>query len=302
MRAQQPPRRIPRVAILSPGSSEARPVFAAFRDGLRALGWIEGRNIVLEFHFAHGDAARLTALAQAIARDGPAAVVLADGGAAAAAMQAATRTIPIVAIGAIDVSPGVLIASLARPGGNVTGITTFTSEVLLEQLEILHQLAPSARRIGVVGTGQARRDLEEAASSLGLTLRFIGIANSGDVARELAPEAIGDVDGLLVAASPVLAALSALVVGRINANGKPAVYQERDFIDAGGLASYGVDFSAVFRQLAGYVDRILKGANPAEMPNERPVRIELIVNLKTARALGLTIPPVLLARADEVIE
>ncbi len=300
--AQQPPQRIPRVVILSRASTEARPVFAAFRDGLRALGWIEGRNIVLEFHLAHGDAARLTALAQAIARDG-ADVVLADGG-VAATIHAATRTIPIVAIGGMDVTPSILAASLARPGGNVTGIATFTNETALKQLEVLHELAPSARRIGAIAStlGQLRPALEEAASSLGLTLRFIDIANSGDVARELAPAALGDVDGLLVAASPVVAALSALVVARIDASRKPAVYAEREFIDAGGLISYGIDHSDLFRRLAGYVDRILKGANPAEMPIERPVRIQLIVNLQTARALGLTIPPVLLARADEVIE
>jgi putative ABC transport system substrate-binding protein len=305
--AQPAPARLPRVAILTSGSTETRPLFTAFRDSLQALGWIEGRNVAVGFHLAGGSPERLTALAQAIARDG-AEVVLADGGNAAAAIFAATRTIPIVAVGGIDPSLQSFAASLARPGGNLTGITTFAVEMAGKQIEVLHELAPAARRIGAIRPADLQRDSNveaaaaAAATSLGLTLRYIHVATPTDVARELASAKLAEFDAMMVVSSPVVAAMSAIVVERINASRKPAVYLERDYIDAGGLVVYGIDYFAVFRRLAVYVDRVLRGANPAEMPIERPDRIELIVNLKVARALGIAIPPTLLGRADEVIE
>jgi putative ABC transport system substrate-binding protein len=291
------------VAILSQGSNEARPVFTAFRAELRERGYIEGGTIAIEFHLAHGSTERLAPLAQAIARDRPE-VVLADGGEAASAMHTATREIPIVAIGGIDPRQRVLVESLARPGGNVTGITTFTNELPVKQLELLIEIAPMARRIGAVGTqgAQQRHVIEESAASRGLGLRFIYGTTVADVARELAPAALADVAGLVLAQNPVLSAISALVVAQINAARKPAVYAEREYIDVGGLATYGIDFVTAFRRLADYVDRILRGANPAGMPIERPERVELAVNLRTARTLGIAIPPSVLARADEVIE
>jgi ABC-type uncharacterized transport system substrate-binding protein len=203
------------VAILSQGSNEARPVFTAFRAELRERGYIEGGTIAIEFHLAHGSTERLAPLAQAIARDRPE-VVLADGGEAASAMHTATREIPIVAIGGIDPRQRVLVESLARPGGNVTGITTFTNELPVKQLELLIEIAPMARRIGAVGTqgAQQRHVIEEAAASRGLGLRFIYGTTVADVARELAPAALADVAGLVLAQNPVLSAMSALVVAQ----------------------------------------------------------------------------------------
>jgi putative ABC transport system substrate-binding protein len=296
-------RGVPRVAILSSGSNEARAVFEAFRAELRARGYIEGRTIAIELHLGDGSVERLAGRARAIVRDPPA-VVLADDGPSVDAIYAATREIPIVAVGSIDPTLGAFAVSLARPGGNVTGITTFPAELAVKQLEILHEIVPSARRIGVLGAqrAQTRRALEEAAASYGLALRSIDVAAASDAERELAPGALVNVDGLVVARSPVSSAMSGLVVAQINAAGKPAIYGEREFVAVGGLATYGVDYVAVFRRLADYVDRILRGANPAEMPIERPERLELAVNLRTARALGITIPQALLARADQVIE
>jgi putative ABC transport system substrate-binding protein len=296
-------RGVPRVAILSSGSNEACLVFGAFRAELRSRGHAEGRTIAIEFYLGDGSVERLAALAQAIVR-APPAVVLADDGPSVDAIYAATREIPIVAVGSIDPTLGAFAVSLTRPGGNVTGVTTFPAELAVKQLEILHEIVPSARRIGVLGArrAQTRRALEEAAASYGLALRSIDVATASDAERELARGALVDVDALVVARSPVSSAMSEFVVALVNASGKPAVYGEREFVVVGGLATYGVDYVAVFRRLADYVDRILRGANSAEMPIERPERLELAVNLRTARALGITIPQALLARADEVIE
>ncbi len=302
-RAQQPPRRMARVAVLSPGASEARSVFTAFRTRLRELGYQEGRDVVLEFHFANGGE-RLTALAQTIARDG-ADLVLADGRFAAQAMQTVSRTIPIVTIAGDPVELG-FAASLARPGGNVTGISTMSTELAAKQLEFLREILPAARRIGVVypssWTPRVRAALEESAAALGVALRNIVIATPQDAARELAASALGDVDGLVVPPNARIAQLSAAMVRLIDIAGKPAIYSERDFVDSGGLALYGVDIDDAFRRAASLVDRVLKGADPATTPFEQPTRITLIVNLKAAKALGLTLPPTVIARADEVIE
>jgi len=301
--AQQSPRRIVRIAILSPGTSEARSVFTAFRAQLRALGYEEGRDVALEFHFAQGSE-RLAALAQTIAREGVD-VVLADGRLAAQAMQAASRTIPIVAVAGEPVTAG-LAASLARPGGNVTGVATMAIQLGAKQLEILREILPSARRIGVVEalmspTG-GYRSLEERAASLGVALRRIVIRTQVDAERELAPTALGDVDGLVLPANAVIGGLSATLVRLINAAGKPAIYGDSDFVAAGGLVFYGFDINDAFRRCASVVDRVLKGANPATTPFEQPTRIALVLNLKSARVLGLKFPPSVIARADEVMQ
>jgi len=301
--AQQSPRRIVRIAILSPGTSEARSVFTAFRAQLRALGYGEGRDVVLEFHFAKGTE-RLAALAQAIAGEGVD-VVLADGGLAARAMHAASRTIPIVTVTNDPVGAG-LAVSLARPGGNVTGVSTMAAELVSKQLEFLREILPTARRIGVVevsmSAGAIYRANEERAASFGVALRRIVIRTQVDAERELAPTALGDVDGLVLGPNAIIGGLSAPLVRLINAAGKPAIYGDRDFVAAGGLAFYGFDIDEAFRLCARVVDRVLKGANPAMTPFEQPTRIALVLNLKSARTLGLKFPPSVIARADEVIQ
>ena len=301
--AQQAPRRVVRIAVLSPGASETRSVFTAFRTQLRALGYEEGRDVVLEFHFANG-VERLAALAQAIAAGNGTDLVLADGRFAAQAMVLASRTIPIVAVTGDPMALG-LAVSLAHPGGNVTGIATLSTELAAKQLELLREIVPSARRIGVINVSMgadAYRALEDRAAALGVALRHLTFQTPSEAERVLAPAALGNVDGFVVPPSAPLARLSTTVVRLINAAGKPAVYAERDFIAAGGLALYGHDIDDAFRRSASIVDRVLKGANPADTPFEQPTRIALVVNLKTAKALGLTIPQSVLLRADEVIQ
>ena len=301
--AQGSPRRIMRIAILSPGTSETRSVFTAFRTQLRALGYEEGRDVVLEFHLASGSE-RLAALAQAIAARNSTDLVLADGRVAAQAMVSASRTIPIVAVTGDPVALG-LAVSLAHPGGNVTGIATLSTELGAKQLELLHEIVPSARRIGAVNvsfSAAGYRALEDRAASFGAALRRLTFQTQIDAERVLAPAALGDVDGLVVPPSALLAGMSATVVRLINAAGKPAVYAERDFIAVGGLVMYGHDIDDAFRRAAGVVDRVLKGASPADTPFEQPTRVALVVNLKTAKALGITIPQSVLLRADEVIQ
>ena len=292
-----------RIAVLSPGTSETRSVFTAFRTQLRALGYEEGRDVVLEFHLASGSE-RVAALAQAIAARNGTDLVLADGRVAAQAMVSASRTIPIVAVTGDPVALG-LAVSLAHPGGNVTGIATLSTELGAKQLELLREIVPSARRIGVVNvsfSAAGYRALEDRAASLGVVLRRLTFQTQIEAERVLAPAALGNVDGLVVPPSALLAGLSATVVRLINAAGKPAIYAERDFIAAGGLAMYGHDIDDAFRRSASIVDRVLKGARPADIPFEQPTRVALVVNLKTAKALGLTIPQSLLLRADEVIQ
>jgi putative tryptophan/tyrosine transport system substrate-binding protein len=198
-----------------------------------------------------------------------------------------------------------LAVSLAHPGGNVTGIATFSTELAAKLLELLREIVPSARRIGVVNVSigaDANRALEDRAAALGVALRRLTFQTQIEAERVLSPAALGNVDGLVVPSSAPLARLSTTVVRLINAAGKPAVYAERDYIAAGGLALYGHDIDDAFRRSASVVDRVLKGANPADTPFEQPTRIALVVNLKAAKALGLTIPQSVLLRADELIQ
>lgn len=295
--------RLVRIAILSPGASEARSVFTAFRAQLRALGYEEGRDVALEFFFAKGSE-RLPSLAQEIVRKGVD-IALADGRLAAQAMRAASRTLPVVAVAGEPVLNG-LAASLNRPGGNVTGVATLAAELGPKQLEFLHEILPAARRVAVIdgsrAPGAAYRSFEERAASLHVALRRIVIQTQADADRELLPAALGDIDGLVLPANAFLGALIEPLVRRIHASGKPAIYGEKEFVAAGGLAFYGFDIDEAFRLCARVVDRVLKGADPATTPFEQPTRIALVVNLKTARAQGLRFPPSVIARADQVIQ
>jgi putative ABC transport system substrate-binding protein len=301
--AQQSPRNIARIAILSPGASEARSVFTAFRTQLRALGYVEGRDVTLEFHFARGGE-QLAPLARTIARDG-ADVVLADGRLAAMAMRATSRTIPIVAVAGEPVASG-LAASLARPGSNVTGVATMAVELGPKQLDFMREIVPSARRIGVVDAsmspGTPYGAVERRAASLGVALRRIALQTHVDARRELTPLALDDVDALVLPSSAIIGGMSATLVPLINAARKPAIYGDRDFVAAGGLVFYGFDIDDAFRLCASVVDRVLKGANPATTPFEQPTRIALVLNLKSAHTLGLYFPPSVISRADELIQ
>ena len=199
-----------------------------------------------------------------------------------------------------------MAVSLARPGGNVTGVATMAAELVSKQLEFLREILPTARRLGVVevsmSAGAVYRANEERAASFGVALRRIVIRTQVDAERELAPTALGDVDGLVLGPNAIIAGLSAPLLRLIKAAGKPAVYGDRDFVAAGGLVFCGFDIDEAFRLCARVVDRVLKGANPATTPFEQPTRIALVLNLKSARALGLKFPPSVIARADELIQ
>lgn len=292
-----------RVAILSPGASETRGTFTAFRTRLRELGQIEGRDIAIAFHLANG-AERLPQLARRIHDEG-ADVAVADGQLASAALHAMGCRIPIVAVAGFDPVARGYAASVARPGGCMTGVATITDLIAPKALEMLREILPAARRIGVVYAAINRPThiaLEERAAALGLQLRHVVVASPGDAATALSPTALADLDGLVLPPNPIVAGLSATVAPLIAAARKPAIYGDRDFVNAGGLAFYSYDITDAYRLLARYVDRILRGASAGDLPFEQPTRIELVLNLATARAIGLQLPAAILARADEVIE
>jgi len=298
--AQRPRRRI---VILSSGANPDRPIFAAFRAELTALGHADGDAVTIDLQLASGSGDRLASLARAIVADPPA-VVVADGGNAAAVMRAATADIPIVAIGGIDSTLRGLADTLARPAGNVTGITTYSVEVSVKQLELMTEMVPGARRVGVLGLQlpQQRSALDDVAVARHLSLAHLEARSLDEIRRSMSADVLAPLQGLVVLQNPALASIGAEIVAWANGRRCPAVFAEREYLAVGGLATYGVDFVAAYRRLAVYVDRVLRGARPADLPIERPERLELGINLRTARAIGLAIPPALLIRADTVVE
>ena len=304
--AQQAPAKIPRVGILASGDNERAPMFDAFRAGLRDLGYVEGRNIILEFRFARGDrslgpklAAELLAL--------PVDVIVSEGLGPRSAVDPSGR-IPIVS--PVMMNPVELgsAASLARPGGNITGFTLMHTELNGKRVELLHNAFPQIATIAALvnpaasGTKMAFEQTETAARSLGLgSVRKVEIANA-EALRALRPEVFSEAGGVVVVPDGLFYDYHRDVVALVNEARLPAIYPEREYADDGGLMAYGANVADNFRQAAGYVDRILKGAKPGDLPIQEPVKFDFIVNLKTARELGLTISPAIFARADEVIE
>jgi putative tryptophan/tyrosine transport system substrate-binding protein len=297
---------VPRVGIISPADHERTPIFEAFRQGLRELGYVEGRNILLEFRFARGDYAALPRLAAELVAL-PADVIVTDGGAVVPVVQAATSTIPIV-MGTSSADPVTLglVPSLGRPGGNLTGFTLMASELGSKRIDLLHAAFPEARRLAILlnplnaGAGTHLRTAEETARRLGLSLVLVEAQNP-EALRALRPEQIGR--------APVIVLPDAMfwnnrrrVLALVDEVRVPALYPEREYADDGGLMAYGPRVPDNFRRVAGYVDRILKGAKPGDLPIQEPSKLEFIVNLRTARALGVELPAAINARADEVIE
>jgi putative ABC transport system substrate-binding protein len=302
--AQQAPGRIPRVGILTQASSERTPMFDALREGLRDLGYIERRNIILEFRFAGGDHARGPQLAAELLAL-PVDVIVAEG--VSAAMDPSGR-VPIVGVAMVDPVRLGRAASLARPGGNITGFTLMTTELNAKRVELMQSAFPAITSLAVlVNPAQpthrwAFEQTETAARSLGLgNLRKVEAENLAAL-RALRPAAFSGADAVIVLPEGVFYNYRRDVVSLINEARLPAIYPERDYADDGGLIAYGANLADNFRRAADYVDRILKGAKPGDLPIQEPVRFDFVVNLKTARELGLTIPPTILARADEVIE
>jgi len=305
-RAQQA-QKINRIGILTPAPSDQTPIFAAFRQGLREHGYIEGQNTRIEFRSARGDSSLLPKLAADLASL-PVDVIVTDGAGAARAAKDATQRIPIVmgTSGADPINLG-LVTSMARPGGNVTGLTLMHAPLSVKRLELLRTIFPQANDFTVLvnphpGSEENFRAVLEAANTIAsITLHRVDAATP-DALRTLAP-------GKLRPGTPILVLPDAMfwnnrqtIVTLITVAGVPALYPEREYVEEGGLIAYGPNVPDNFRRAARYVDLILKGANPADLPIQEPVKIELVVNLKAAKALGVDMPTAVLLRADEVIE
>ena len=309
-RAQQA-QRVRRIGVLggpAEDDSEGQARQAVLRQALQELGWTEGRNIRFEYRArAGGNVEHIRRSAADLVALGPDVIVV-TGGLNVQALQLATRTIPIVFVGLIDPVGAGFIDGLARPGGNTTGFTAFEYGLAAKWVELLKEFAPSVTRAGVireqgVATGVGLwAAMQGAAPSLGIELKPIGISSAGDIERGIAAFASGRNGGLVVTVSGLTIVHRTLISTLIARHRLPAVYPFRYFVTAGGLVSYGPDFNEQFRDAAGYVDRILRGESPADLPVQVPTKYELVINLKTAKALGLGVPPTLLARADEVIE
>jgi putative ABC transport system substrate-binding protein len=303
----QQPGKIPRIGFLLPYSPGPDARVEAFRQGLRELGYVEGQNITLEYRWADGKFERLPDLAADLVRLKVDVIVAAVTQASLAAKQAASA-IPIVMVGVSDPVGTGLVISLARPGANITGTSSMTAEVVGKQLELLKETVPKISRVAALWNPanpifQAiqRKETEVAARALGMQLRILEARGPDEIDRAFAAMAKEHTKALLVLGDPVFISHRKRIAD-LAANGHlPAVSGTREFVDAGGLMAYGPSFSDMYRRAAYYVDRILKGTKPADLPVEQPTKFELIINLKTAKQIGLTIPPNVLARADKVI-
>jgi len=278
--------------------------------GLRDLGWIEGQNLVVEYRWAANREDRLPALAAELVRLKVDVIVTASTPAALAAKRA-TTTIPIVLTFVADPEGSGLVASLARPGGNITGLTTLARGLVAKRLELLKAVVPGVSRMAVLwqpgalgerAMGDMVEETQAASRALGLQLRFVEAKRPDDVEQAFSAMREARVGGLLVFPNPMLFEARGSIVAHAAKSRLPAVYPWREAVDAGGLMSYATNFPEMYRRAATYVDKILRGARPADLPIEQPTRFELVINLKTANGLRLTIPQALLQRADEVVQ
>ena len=306
----QPTANIPRVGFLSPSSlSDPRTsrYFQALRQGLREQGYMEGQNILIEPRWAEGKYDRLPGLATELVRL-KIAVIVTYGGVATQAAQQATGTIPIVmAVVQEPVSTG-LVASLARPGGNITGMSSMSPELIGKELEILKEVAPKVSRVAILGNpaqiGHAPqvRQAQDTARALGVGLQILEARDPSEIDKAFAAITTERAGAIIVLPDSMLLDHRARIAGLAARRHLPLISAMADHAEAGGLMAYGPSVSNMFRRAAIYVDKILKGAKPGDLPVEQPTKFDLVINLKTAKALGLTIPPSLLARADEVIQ
>jgi len=279
----------------------------AFRQGLRELGYVEGQNLIIESRYAEGSEERLPDLAAELVRL-KVEVIVAGGSSTIRAAQHATRTIPIVMAGSYDPVGRGLVASLARPGGNTTGVSTLGAELPGKRLELLKETVPQSARVAVLanpaagGYESVMHNLTGAAQALGLQLRIVELRRAEELDTAFATMTREGVDALIVVPDRALMdGLRGRTVDLAATHRLPAMYDGREYVAAGGLMSYGPSLLDMFQRAATYVDRILKGAKPADLPVAQPTKFELVINLKTAKALGLTVPPSLLFQANEVI-
>ena len=306
-RAQQSERmrRIGVLLNLAADDPEALSRITAFVQGLQQLGWTEGRNMRIDTRWGAGDAARFHRYAEELLALVPD-VVLASGTPAIQALQQATRTVPIVFASVGDPVGMGLVASLARPGGNVTGFTPMEFGFSAKWLELLKEIAPRVTRVAVlrdltIGPAQLSA-IQAVAPSFGVELSAVGVRDAGEIERIVAAFARSSNAGLIVTASTSAAVHRDLIITLAARHRLPAVYAFRYFVNRGGLISYGANTIDIYRHAAGYVDRILKGEKPGDLPVQQPTNYELVINLKTAKALGIEMPASVLARANEVIE
>jgi putative ABC transport system substrate-binding protein len=305
--AAQQPGKIPRIGYLganSPSVNPDRP--ESFRQGLRELGYAEGKNIVIEWRFAEGKQDRLAALAAELVRlkvD----ILITGGPPSTRAAKEATVTIPIVMGFDNDPVGDGFVASLARPGGNITGLSTLAPEISGKQLELLKEIVPRFSRVAVLGTStqpgnaQSLRETELAARAFGTKVQFLDILDAKDIETAFRAAGNGHADGILVLQSPVINSQRTQVAELAVKSRLPGIFPQNEYAKAGALMYYGVNTVDLFRRAATYVDKILKGTKPADLPVEQPTKFELVINLKAAKQIGLTIPPNVLARADRVI-
>jgi putative tryptophan/tyrosine transport system substrate-binding protein len=297
---------LPLVAMLRVNTPDTvEPGATMFRTALAALGHVDGRDIRLESRLAEGHAERLPELAKSLAAEGPAVIVTAGDPATRAAQQA-TRSIPIVAL-ADDLVDAKFIASLAKPGGNVTGVSILATELDAKKLEMLKLILPGARRFGVLGEAASGsparlRAVKEAAQTLGVELQIVEVHGPADFAAAFASLRAGGTEAIDIVSSPLLFG-SREELARLSLENKlPAICQFREMVDAGCIASYGSSLPDAYIMLAALTDKVLKGAQPGDIPAQQPTRFELVINQKAARAMGIEIPPPILVRADEIIE
>jgi putative ABC transport system substrate-binding protein len=304
----QQPAKVPRIGVLA--SSAPEPVknrLAAFQQALRELGYVEGKNVTIEYRFADGEFERLPELAAELVRLSVD-VFVTEGAAAARAAENATSVIPIVIGNASDPVGSGLVASLARPGGNVTGLSTQNRAITAKRLELLKEVAPTASRVAVLwnpsspGPALQLEETRAAGTALRVTLLVLEVREADDIDRAFTAMGKESAGALLVTADPLFRTQQRRISKLAMENLLPAIYPSRESVDAGGLMSYATNFDGLYRRAAVYVDKILKGAKPAELPVEQPTTFEFVINLKTAQALGLTIPQHVLLQATEVIQ
>ncbi len=297
---------MPRIGYLFPGPRGFWLSIEALQRGLRELHYVEGQNIAIEYRFAEGKPELLPALAAELVRM-KVDVIVAWATEATLAAKQATTTIPIVMTGVADPVKSGLVASLARPGGNVTGTTTLAADLRGKLLEMLKETVPDLSRVAVLWNGRSSamelrvKEAEAAARALGVTLQSVGVQGPDDFDRAFAVMTQERPDALLVVLDTFIFVQRSHILDFAATHRLPAMYEIRDFVDEGGLMTYGPSFLDRLGRVATYVDKILKGAKPGDLPIEQPMRYELVINLKTAKALGLTIPPSILFQADEVI-
>jgi putative tryptophan/tyrosine transport system substrate-binding protein len=299
-------KKIARIGFVTTGGAE-NPSTLYFRQGLRELGYIEGKNVLVEYRYAEGGSQQLSEFAEELVRlkvD----VIVTSATEPSLIAQRATRTIPIVMGGGGDPVGAGLVDSLARPGGNITGVTSISSDLSGKRLELLKEAFPKMSPVAVLwlptatGNKQQMKETEAAADSLRLPLQPAAVERPNDFESAFSAIIRGSARSLIVLSSPMFASHRSRIADLAAKSRLPAIYPDSNYVEAGGLMSYGPNLSEQYRRVVVYVDKILKGAKPADLPVERPMKFELVINLKTAKQIGLTIPPNVLARADKVIK